>query len=179
MWEGKTTLCFGHAEDGWVEMAMLCTAFNSHHIFSLSRAFDPFPELIDWIVRITRNDSGNLCIDEEGHNSYLIARTLDEDWLELIVETDHYSPEHKVEFPARRIVAVVHRRGFVAEFYRRFTDFLDHEYSQEGWWYEFFPEFYTEGEIARAIEWLPPNLDLGPIRSYLGVATSSFLGAPP
>lgn len=170
MWEGKVSICFGHAQDGWVQLAILCTAFNNHHIISLSEAFDPFPGFVDWITKITRNESGILCVDEEGQNTYLTARTIDEDWFELIVEVDSYNPEFKKVFPSRRILAVVNRRAFVGEFYRRFMDFLEHEYSQNGWWYGFNPKWYSEAEIARTIALLPPSLDLGSIRSYLGLS---------
>ena len=60
---------------------------------------------------------------------------MDDTWIELIVEVDHQDVENELtdtEFPLRRILAVVNRKAFVKEFYRRFTDFLNHEY-QDDW----------------------------------------------
>lgn len=158
-WGDKITLCFGNTTAGWVLMAILSTAHNDSHIIHLSEVFDPFPALVDWITGITKGESGTIYIDEEGHGSYLTARIIDTEWLELIVEHDRYG-----DFPLRCILAKVSSRSLVEEFYRRFMDFLAHEYTQEEWC-SF--EFMNKREKARALKWMPPALDLEQIRRYL------------
>ena len=153
MWEGRVTICFGPAEYGWVMMAILCTAYNNHHVIHLSDTFDPFPDLITWVIGIINGKSGTLYIDEEGHGSYLTARTIDSDWIELVVEDEYYSEKSGQVFPRMRVLAVVNRRGFVTEFYRRYTDFLRNEYDRDGW-NRMDSDDYDKEEMASALHLL-------------------------
>jgi len=148
-WESKISICFGYPRSGWILLAILSNAFNSYHVIQISDVFNPFPDMVSWISNIALGKSSILQIDEEGHYSYMTARIMDDTWFELIVEVDYQDVENELidtEFPLRKILAVVNRKAFVKEFYRRFTDFLNHEYQDD--WADF--------DLR--------NLDLSPIR---------------
>lgn len=134
-------------------MAILSTAYNRHHVIHLSDVFDPFPDMVSRIGNIVHGKSSTLRIDEEGVYSYLTAWILDDDCFELIVETDYYDDEEKegidVAFVETKILAVVNQKDFVREFYRRFQDFLLHDYSWFGW-NNMDPEDCSEEERAAA-----------------------------
>ncbi|MBF0528514.1 MAG: hypothetical protein HQK55_04440 [Deltaproteobacteria bacterium] len=165
-WKSKITFCFGHAHSGWVLMAILSTARNEHQIIHLTHVFDPFPDLVAWIIAIAKGTSKTLHIDEEGHYSYLTGRSINAEWFELVVETDCYDESIQIGFVCQKILALVNRRELVKEFYRRFTDFLENEYKNDEWGL-IRSENYNNEEIVKAMQYQPPGLDLKPIRNYL------------
>jgi len=173
MRELEITVCFGRPRSGWMFMAILSTAFNMHHVIHLSDVFDPFEDMVSWVGNIVKGESSVLGIDEEGYFSYLTARIIDNEWFELIVETDYYEDEENegihADFTETKILAVVSRRDFVKEFYRRFQDFLLQDYTWFGW-NSVDPEDYTpEQRAAGDLR----NIDLSLIREYLSAANKT------
>ena len=98
---------------------------------------------------------------------YLTAWMIDNQWFELIVETDYYEDEEKegihVAFAKKKVLAVVIRKDFVKEFYRRFQDFLSQDYTLFGW-NNLASEDYTPEEKATSNL---RNIDISLIREFL------------
>jgi hypothetical protein len=169
VWEGHITLCFGRPDSGWLLLAILSTVFNMHHVIHLSDVFDPFEDMVSWVVNIVKGESSVLEVNQEGDFSFLTARIIDNEWFELIVETDYYEDEEKegidVAFVQKKVLALVNRKNFVKEFYRRFQDFLLQDYTGVGWnnvdTEDRTPEESAAGDLR--------NIDLSPIRGFLSV----------
>jgi len=165
MWEGKITICFGHAESGWVPMIII-NSNGGKHFVHLSEVYDPFPDIIKWFTMITRGEAAKLEVDEEGHSTWFSFCNIDEQMIEFVVESAAFDEMTKYDGTEREILAVVNRRAFVKEFYRRYTDFLENDF-QQNHWDEIDPDDYEPEELAKILACQPPGLDLSPIREYL------------
>jgi|GEM_PF-1924719 len=167
VWESKLNICFGTPRSGWMLMAILSTTFNMHHVISLSDVFDPFKDMVSWVVNIVKGESCILEINEEGDFSYLTAWMIDDQWFELIVETDYYEDDEKegihVAFAKKKVLALVSRKDFVKEFYRRFQDFLSQDYTLFGWGNVYREDYTPEQRAASDLR----NIDISPIREFL------------
>ena len=166
-WEGKITICFGHADAGWVQMVILTTTegFNNHFV-GLSEVFDPFPSMVKWFTMIANGESATMEVDEEGHSTWFTFSNINEQLIEFLVEADTFDKITKFSGTERKILAVVNRRAFIKEFHRRFTDFLANEYQQDKW-ADIDPDDYYPEELIKISQTQPPSLDLSHIRNYL------------
>jgi hypothetical protein len=169
---GKMTICFGKTEGGIVKMAFLCTSFYQEYIANLSDTYDPIPDFVDLFSRIAAGGDGcTVRMNEEGHYSFLTIRNRDNDELEFIVEEEKgYRIERRsFAFINTCILARVNRRELLAEFYRRITDFIEHDYVRDEWHRRYCIDDYGELEDDCPEDDLR-NLDLSAIKKYLETA---------
>ena len=169
VWEGEVTICFSKASAGWVQMALLTTAFNQNHIVHLSEVFDPFANIVAWLREVTQGRFAKpLSINEEGVYTRLTVYPFSNDLLEFRVEKSVFSPVDSSLGIQRALVCRVGRYSLVAEFHRRLRDFIRHDFqpgnwSAGRWWeYEMDEEIYPRWSDLR-------RLDLSPLADWLYV----------
>jgi hypothetical protein len=130
MWESRLTVCFAPADCGWASLLLASTAYGQYHRANLSYVSAPYHDLLDWLIDIADNRlPAEVLIDEEGEYSRLTVLPYDNDWLEFRAG--------RVGEPSDplgvSIVCRVRQREFLAEWRRRFKDFLALDYRPEDW----------------------------------------------
>ena len=88
-WNGKITVCFSHPTHGWILLWVAGTVRLQFITIYLTYAFDPFPDLIRWLVAIENKEYPcKLTIDEEGVLKTLLIQPGDNGYLDFQIIDD-------------------------------------------------------------------------------------------
>ena len=128
VWAGKVTVCFSHAQSGWVQVWVAGTSFLQDITIHASHVGDPFPSMVAWLEAIAQNQlPAEFTIDEEGKGKTLLVFPWEQNLLDFQIR-EHYSIEEELYFRMR-----VNRRQLIAEFVQKFEHFLK-EYHEPAQW---------------------------------------------
>lgn len=133
-WAGKVAFGLSYPHAGWITVAVHSTAYIQTVYMDCSHVFDPFPEFIHWLEAIA---SGNLpcefSIDEEGYGKTLRAKPVDEDDFLLTITPMFWDQDGGETEEPLFLYTVASKRQFIAEFLRRWDDFVANQWDAKEW----------------------------------------------
>jgi hypothetical protein len=131
-WGGKVSLSFSYPSRGWIQLAILCTAYVQGVIVALSNAVDPFPEFIEWLSSILDDRlPAEFIVDEEGQGKIFRASPVDDE--KFLFEILEWMPANDKEETPIYMYVRVNKKQFLAEFLKRWDDFLENQYDPAEW----------------------------------------------
>jgi hypothetical protein len=132
-WDGKVTFSFGYPTEGWIQVAVTCTAYVQGVIVNFSNVYDPFPEFIQWLNDIAEgNLPSEFIVDEEGHGKIFRATPVNDQVFTLQILEWAWNKEKAKEQPIYLYVQVT-KEQFLSEFLKRWDDFLTTQYDPIHW----------------------------------------------
>jgi len=170
IWNGKISVAFGYADSGWIQMAIMTTAFNENAVVQCSSSFDPFPDMQRWLEQIAKRDlPADWKIDEEGCTALLRVKADKDDqldfqlWRYVWPEDPEYPPQLKCRNRIQRI-------QLLDEFHRRFTQYVREDFDPHHWILH--PE--EDQEVRAQITDLR-NIDLSRVRQAIEKETAPLI----
>jgi hypothetical protein len=132
-WAGKVTFSFSYPESGWIQWAITCTTFVQNVVISCSHAFDPFPQLFQWLEAIAAGRlPAETFIDEEGRVKLLRALPVSQDEFVFEILEKYWDKDTFKEQPIFLYTQVT-RKQFLAEFVKAWEDFMSSRYDPGEW----------------------------------------------
>ncbi len=126
-WTGQVTVCFSHAQAGWVMLWIATTAHLQHITIHLTDIYNPFLFLFGWLEEISAGRlPAEVQIDEESIGKTLYAAPAEDDLMDFQI-LDRHQPD-QVLWGCR-----CSKRQVVGEFVAKFELFLQRYYQDDGW----------------------------------------------
>ena len=83
-WEGHISVSLGDPHAGWILLWVSVTVFNQAVTIHTSEAYDPYPDIVQWLEKIVSGDLPCFVeIEEEGMSKTLRAVSTDHNMLDF------------------------------------------------------------------------------------------------
>lgn len=154
---------FGKVDVGW-QPIFLCAAGQSTDLYATT-LFDPFPEILQWLEVIAREECGRVVINQEGNYRELLAFPLsDRNQVRIVVSrvSGWLAPFREIKLDID-----ISRRAFVGAFYEALRTHADSEkYDPYQWAAIPLKDYLARDGISESPEQLA-NLDAASLRDVV------------